>query len=182
MNTATSHSVDTCAFEAALTEFPWYALRVRYQSEGLTRERLCGKGYPTFAPMYRTRRQWADRVKQIEVPLFPGYVFCRFDVRDWMPVRTTPGVVSVVSVGDAPAVVDEREIEAIRATLKGGNAAEPWPFLRAGQRVRVTSGSMRGHEGILQIIKNRCKLVLSISLLQRSVAVEVDRDCIEPVL
>jgi transcription antitermination factor NusG len=160
---------------------PWYAVQVRYQNELRTARFLREKGYEEFVPFYRTRRQWSDRVKEMDVPLFPGYVFCRFDAQRWLPVKTTMGVVSIVGIGNIPAAIEEPEIEAIRAVMRGGIAAEPWPFLREGQRVRVCAGAMRGHEGVLLSLKNQTRLVLSVSLLQRSVAIEIDREFVEPV-
>jgi transcription antitermination factor NusG len=162
--------------------FPWYAVHVRYQNEQRTAKMLREKGYDEFLPVYKTRRQWSDRVREVECPLFPGYVFCRFDVQNWMPIRTTPGVVSIVGIGNEPSPIEECEIAAIQAVMKGGVAAEPWPFLREGQRVRVTAGAMRGHEGLLLALKSQHRLVLSVSLLQRSVSIEIERDCVEPVL
>jgi transcription antitermination factor NusG len=161
---------------------PWFALQVRYQSERLTSQVLREKGYEEFVPYYRARRQWSDRIRELELPLFPGYVFCRFDAKNWLPIKTTPGVVSIVGIGNVPAEIEDTEMDAVRAAAGGENGAEPWPFLREGQRVRVCAGSMRGYEGILVSVKSQSRLVLSVSLLQRSVAVQMDRDCVEPIL
>ena len=98
-----------------------------------------------------------------------------------MPVLTTPGVVSIVSLGSTPAPIDEEEIRAIQSIAKSGMPVAPWPFIREGQRVRIERGAMKDVEGILITVKNAFRLVVSVTLLQRSVAVEVDRDSIRPI-
>lgn len=162
--------------------FPWFALRVKSRFEKKTTLHLEGLGLEPFNPLYRSRRRWSDRIKQVELPLFPGYVFCRFDPNDRLPVLQTPGVVSIVGFAGRPAPVDEEEIAAIQAIVRSSSPALPWPFLREGQRVRLVRGALRGLEGILLEVKSECRLVVSVTLLQRSVAVEIDRDDIEPVL
>jgi transcription antitermination factor NusG len=160
---------------------PWYALRVRSQFEIATSKALREKGYPEFVPRYRTRRIWSDRVKEIEMPLFPGYVFCRFDASDPYRVLNSPGVVHVVSAGKVPLAVDDREIGAIQAICRSGVTAQPWPFLQVGRRIIVERGPLAGTEGIVVELKNEYRLVASISLLQRSVATEIDREWVRPL-
>jgi transcription antitermination factor NusG len=162
--------------------FPWFALRVKSRFEKKTALHLEGLGLEPFNPLYRSRRRWSDRIKEVDLPLFPGYVFCRFDPNDRLPVLQTPGVVSIVGFGGRPAPVDEEEIAAIQAIVRSGAPALPWPFLREGQRVRLVRGALRGLQGILLDVKSDCRLVVSVTLLQRSVAVEIDRGDIEPVL
>lgn len=161
---------------------PWFAIRVKSNFERRTSRHLEGLGLEAFNPVYRTRRRWSDRIKEVELPLFPGYVFCRFNPNDRLPVLQAPGVVSVVGFGGRPTPVDEEEIAAIQSIVRSGAPALPWPYLRVGQRVRVASGPLRGLEGILLEIRNGCRLVVSVTLLQRSVAVEIHRADIEPVL
>jgi transcription antitermination factor NusG len=112
--------------------------------------------------------------------LFPGYVFGRFDPSLLAPVLATPGVVRVVSSGKRPCPVAADEIAAIQRVVASGGSAEPWPYLRAGQRVQILDGPLFGIEGILLDLKNRTRLVVSVQLLQRSIAVEIDRACIGP--
>jgi transcription antitermination factor NusG len=162
--------------------FPWFALRVKSRFEKKTALHLEGLGLEPFNPLYRSRRRWSDRTKEVDLPLFPGYVFCRFDPNDRLPVLQTPGVVSIVGFGGRPAPVDEEEIAAIQAIVRSGAPALPWPFLREGQRVRLVRGALRGLQGILLDVKSDCRLVVSVTLLQRSVAVEIDRGDVEPVL
>jgi transcription antitermination factor NusG len=159
----------------------WYAVRTAAGREKAVSGQLANKGYEQFLPMYRTRRQWSDRVKELELPLFPGYLFCRFDVNSRLPILVTPGVTLIVGYGKAPISISDGEIEAVRTVTKSGAAAEPWPFLEAGQRVRIQDGSLGGLEGLLLQVKNSWRIVLSVELLQRSVAVEVDRASVVPV-
>jgi transcription antitermination factor NusG len=158
----------------------WFALHTKLNRERHVAEMLRGKGYEEFVPSYRARRKWADRYKETDLPLFPGYVFCRFDPFRRLPILVTPGVVQVVGNGRVPAPIDDSEIEAIRAAASS-SGVEPWPYLKVGERVRIESGPLTGLEGILQEVEKSCRIVISVSLLQRSVAVEVDRDRVRPI-
>jgi len=159
---------------------PWFALRVRSRCEKAVAEILRGKGYEEFLPLYRSRNCWSDRLKEVDLPLFPGYVFCRFDPLQRLPILTTPGLVSIVGF-KLPQPVDEAELEAVRAVMKSGLPASPWPYLKTGQWIRIDCGALDGLEGIVVRVKNRYRVVVSVTLLERSVAVEIDRDCICPV-
>ena len=157
----------------------WYALQVYQRLEKITTLLLNQKGFELFLPTYSVRRRWSDRVKVVERPLFPGYLFCRLDPRQrWLPVLTTPGVVSIVGTGKEPIAIPETEIETVRRIVRSATAAEPWPYLHCGDRVTISDGPLRGFEGILAEMKNECKV--SIHLLQRSVAVVVDREIVLP--
>jgi transcription antitermination factor NusG len=149
----------------------WYAVRVRSNFERNVSIILEHKGVERFVPTYQSRRMWADRVKTLELPLFPGYVFCRIPLEERNLVVTIDGVVGLVGAGRQPIPVSETEIEAIRTIVQSGAPAEPWPFLRIGQTVRVNHGSLSGLEGILTRVKNSWRLVISVVLLERSVAV-----------
>ena len=162
--------------------YPWYALRVRSHFERTTSNCLKSKGYEEFTPFYRTKRRWSDRIKEVEFPLFPGYVLCRFNPQQRLPILQTPGVVCVVSFGKQPAAVDDEEIAVIQALVRSSYPARPWPFLRVGQKARIVGGPLHGLEGLLLDLKNGCRIVLAVNLLQRSVAVEIDRENVEPVL
>jgi len=161
---------------------PWYALTVRYQHEVAVRSALEFKGFEAMAPTYRTRRRWSDRVKEIDLPLFAGYVFCRFTFAERVMVLDAPGVAKVVEFGGAPAEVSEAEIAAIRAVMDSRLPVRPWPYLKAGDRVRVERGPLRGVEGtLLREERDRPQLVIGIEMLQRSLAVEVEADIVTPV-
>ena|SRR5262245_44700514 len=155
----------------------WYALYVRNRFEKVVATDLRGKGCEEFLPLYRPSRR-SSRTKAIDLPLFPGYVFCRFNPLESMSILTIPGVKAIVGFRRNFMPVDEGKLNAIRTILKSGNYCEPWPFLQIGERVRVERGPLSGIEGILLTVKNTYHLVISINLLQQSVAVEIDRDCL----
>jgi transcription antitermination factor NusG len=159
----------------------WFALQIRSRWEGTTAALLRGKGLETLLPTYTTKRKWSDRFKVVEAPLFPGYVFCRFDVHNRLPVLITPGVISVVGRGKTPIAVDEKEILSIQATIGSGIHLEPWPYLEIGERVRVKDDVLDGMEGILTNFKGSDRVVISVTLLRRSVALEIDRSRISPL-
>ncbi len=162
--------------------YPWYALRVRSRYERTVATHLQGRGYESLLPLYKCRRRWSDRFKEIELPLFPGYVFCQFNPLNRLPILSIPGVVHVVGVGRTPVPIDETEISAIQTAVKSGLPRQPWPFLQIGHRVRIEYGPLCGVEGILLGFRGRQRLVLSITLLQRSAAVQVDEACVRPML
>jgi transcription antitermination factor NusG len=139
------------------------------------------RGHEKFVPLYRAQRKWSDRRKDVELPLFSGYVFCRLDSRFRLPVLQIPGVILFVGTAQGPTAVDDAEIEALQLVASASVPAAPWPFLQAGQRVRIERGPLKDLEGLLIEVKSRFRLVVSVTLLQRSVAVEVDRDSITPI-
>jgi transcription antitermination factor NusG len=159
----------------------WYALYTRHQHEKSVHQVLTGKGFEAFLPLYTTAHQWKDRVKRVSLPLFPCYVFLRGPLVQWLPVLSTPGVHTVVGCGGQPATISNAEIDAVRRVVESPMNAEPHPYLKCGDRVRVTAGPLRGLEGLLVRKKNWCKLLLSVEMLQRSVAVEVDATMIQRV-
>jgi transcription antitermination factor NusG len=156
--------------------WPWFAIQVRTSKETTVTNLLQNRDYECFLPLGKSRRRWSDRIKEFEVPLFPGYVFCRFDVHNRLPILKTPGVLQIVGVAKIPAPIDDAEITAIQCLGRSGLLTQQWPFLQVGQRARIDYGPLRGLTGIVVGIKSELKLVLSVALLQRSVAVEVDHD------
>jgi transcription antitermination factor NusG len=161
--------------------YPWFALRVRSNHERVTAMHLRSRVIEGFAPVYKAERQWSDRKKQIERSVFPGYVFCRLNPEDRLPVLTIPGVVNLVGFGNGPTPIPDHEINHIRSMVASGLLITPWPFLKTGQTVLIEQGPLAGVEGILQEIKKGYRLVVSITLLQRSVSAEIDREWIRPV-
>jgi transcription antitermination factor NusG len=131
-----------------------------------------------FAPVYLSKRRWSDRVKQLELPLFPGYVFCRFRSDQRLTVLTTPGIASIVGFGSVPAPVSDEEIASVRAITQSGLPYGPWPYVRIGDCVRIDTGCMRGMRGTLVRLRDDFRVVVNVELLQRSVAVEIDRELI----
>jgi transcription antitermination factor NusG len=161
--------------------FPWYALWVRSRHEKSVAEILNCKGFETFLPMHKSRRRWSDRIQEVELPLIPGYVFCRFDAGNRQAVMTTPGLVQIVCAGKTPQPVDDGEMRSLITAVEAGVHLQLWPFLKTGQRVSIEEGPLRSLEGILISTKGTDQLILSISLLQRSVAVAVDRRSVRPL-
>jgi len=159
----------------------WFALQVRSRWEAATADLLRGKGLETLLPTYVTKRKWSDRVKVVESPLFPGYVFCRFDIHNRLPVLITPGVISVVGSGKTPVPVDDAEILSIQAAIGSGVHLEPWPYVEIGERVRIKQDVLDGMEGILTSFKGSHRVIISVTLLRRSVALEIDRARIMPL-
>jgi transcription antitermination factor NusG len=160
---------------------PWYAVRVRPNYEKPVAAALRGKGFQEFLPLIRSKRQWSDRVKIMDLPLFPGYLFCRLNLEERLPLLTTPGFLYLVGVGKNPEPVDEAEIAGIQAVLRSGLTVTPWPNLVVGQKVRLKHGPLRGLEGVLTKIANRHRIYVSVTLLKRSISVEVDPEWVQPV-
>jgi transcription antitermination factor NusG len=160
---------------------PWWAVYTRHQHEKVVAEMFELKGLEVFLPLYESLRRWKDRKKILEMPLFPCYVFVRGSFNRRLQVLTTPGVHMILSHGEHAAVIPEEEIEAIRRSVEGSYRVEPHPFLKCGERVRVTRGSLEGVEGILIRKKSLYRLVLSVNMLAQSVAVEIDASDVEPV-
>lgn len=165
----------------APTTFSWYAIRVRSKFERAVSLALSGKGYDEYLPLYHSRRTWSDRSKDLDLPLFPGYLFCRFDVQVRLPILTTPGVVSIVGTGKTPVAISDREIDGIQTMVRSGLHLQPWPGLVVGSRVVIETGPLKGLEGIALDVKKKYRLFVSVPLLQRSVSVEIDRDWVRPL-
>jgi transcription antitermination factor NusG len=165
----------------SISSFRWFALQIRSRWEGTTAGLLRGKGLETFLPTYTTKRRWSDRFKVVDSPLFPGYVFCRFDLHNRLPVLITPGVIAVVGRGKTPIAVDDSEILSIQAAIGSGIHLEPWPYVEIGERVRIKDDVLGGMEGILTSFKGSHRVVISVTLLRRSVALDIDRSRIIPL-
>lgn len=163
----------------SVADSAWYALYTRHQHEKTVARVLQGKGFGVFLPLYTAAHRWKDRTKQLSLPLFPCYVFLQGDTRRRVEVLGTPGVYSIVGAEGRPAPISELEIDAIRQMLESKAQVEPYPYLRCGDWIRVKSGPLEGIEGILVRKKNLFRLVVSVELLQKSVAVEVDASTVE---
>lgn len=161
-------------------QHPWYVLRVKANREKSIACMLRQKGYTEFLPLYTEARQWSDRVKELHVPLFPGYIFCRFDAQFRLPILKTPGVLHLVGVRGVPEPVDESEIAALQSAVTSGLFLQPWPFLKVGHKVIVQDGPLRNVEGILTAIQGEKNLIISVTLLQRSVAIKIERSGVRP--
>jgi transcription antitermination factor NusG len=159
----------------------WYALKVRPRLERLVSANLSARGYELFLPLYKRKTRWSDRIKTLETPLFPGYLFCQFDVTKRLPILQTPGVSSIVGIGKRPEPIDAEEIEAIRTVVSSGVTYQPHPYLAVGDSVRVEHGALAGLVGLITQVKNDFRLIISVNLLMRSVSVEIDRSWVDPV-
>ena len=147
-------------------DLAWFAVQTRPRWEKFVKHALEGKGFEAFLPSYKSRRRWSDRIKELDLPLFAGYLFCRVSIQERrLAVLTTPGVRQIVGVGGGPIAVSQSEIDAVRAIVTSGLATRPWPFVGMGDRVRLRGGSLDGVEGILIATKTRHRLVVSVETL-----------------
>ena len=157
----------------------WYALYTCARHEKRVVQQIERRRLSCFLPLYRSVRRWKDRRKELELALFPGYVFVHMSLSNKLKVLEVPGVVRLVSFNGQPAALPEEEIEALRNRLSGSAKIEPHPYLRAGRKVRVRSGPFQGLEGVIVRRKDRCRLIFSIDLIQRSLAIELDEADVE---
>jgi transcription antitermination factor NusG len=159
----------------------WIAVHVRPQSERMVSMLLRYKGYEDFVPQYQPSSPACEGRMGRERPVFPGYVFCRMTGEARGLIVTTPGVIRIVSAGNQPLPVDDSEIDSLRLAVSSGRSLEPWPHLERGDWVELTQGPLRGCRGYLKSWKNARKLLITVTLLQRAVAVELDREAVRPL-
>jgi transcription antitermination factor NusG len=178
---AVSEGSNRRTMSSGIDSHRWYALQVRTRWESSVALLLAGKDYQTFLPTYKTKQRRSGRVREANLPLFPGYVFCQFDAQKRLPILVTPGVIAVVGRGRVPLPVGDSEIASLQTIVSSGLRAEPWPYLELGQKIRIESDALMGLEGILINFKGNHRLVVSVTLLRRSVALEIDRSCVRPV-
>ena len=158
----------------------WYAAHVLSRHEHKITQQLTERLVEHFLPQYESLRRWKDRSVKLQLPLFPGYLFVRLALRDRLRVLQIPSVARLVAFNGHPTVVPDREIETLRATV-AYLRAEPHAYLKAGRRVRIRCGPLEGVEGILVRRKNKLRVVLSLDVIARSAAVEVDAGDIEQI-
>jgi len=159
----------------------WYAAYTSANHEKKAAAEISRRGVESFLPLYRAVRRWSDRRVELKMPLFPGYVFVHLALRDRLRVLQVPGVAKLVGFGGLPAALPDEQVEGLRAGLAAQLHAEPHPFLTAGRRVRVTKGPLEGFEGFVIRRKNGLRLVISLDLIQRAAAVEIDEADVEPM-
>ncbi len=158
----------------------WFAVRVKSRCEKVVASIAQNKGFEGFLPLYWTRSRWSDRMKAIGLPLFPGYVFCRLDPAHRLPLLTIPGVLHLVGIGKTPAAVEDVEIATIQTAVRSGLVTQPCPFLEIGQRVLLEHGPLAGLGGILVGTSSGHRLIVSVTLLKRSVSVAIERHWVKP--
>jgi transcription antitermination factor NusG len=154
----------------------WFALTVKPRCDKTVARTLQAKGFQTFLPFYKKLHKYKTRYKESELPLFPGYVFCRFNALTRLPILVTPGVTQILGAGRTPIPLSEAEMESLQTAIKAQLSVQPFPFLQAGEKVRIIKGALEGVEGIVLSRRERLCIVLSITLLRRSVLLEIDRD------
>ncbi|MBZ5489563.1 MAG: UpxY family transcription antiterminator [Acidobacteriia bacterium] len=159
--------------EICQQEQSWFAIQVRPRHEFASARILRNKGFEEFVPAYSAKRQWSDRQKQIEVPLFAGYVFCKFHPVKKLPIINTAGVIRVVGTHQGPAAIADQEINAIRKIVESGEQIRPHPYIAVGSRIRIEEGPMAGVEGIFMGEKKGSEMIISIDLLQRSISLQI---------
>lgn len=157
----------------------WHALYTRHQHEKTVHQILTTKGFDTLLPLYQTARRWKDRTKLLSLPLFPCYVFLKGGLERRLDIMTTPGIHALVSSAGQPVAISPNEIDAIRRAVESGLHVEPHPLLNCGEWVRVKAGPLAGVQGILVRKKNLYRLVLSVPILGKAAAVEVDAFLVE---
>lgn len=164
-----------------LADSPWYAAYTCPRHEKYVAQQLVNRRIGSFLPLYSSVRRWKDRRKRIDLPLFPGYVFVQMTERNRLDILRLPGVVQLVCFQGKPAAIAPAEIKALRRGTTGSVVVQPHPYLKEGRRVRIVSGPMTGTEGIFVRRKHQTRLVISISLIQRSVAMEIGEADVEPI-
>ena len=174
MSSSPSADLMTPPAEVGGTSVRWYSLYVKPKLTKDIAESLREKGYDAFTPISVITRQWRDRIGKIEAPHFPGYVFARLDLRGRMPVLLTPGVHGLVGIGKQPIAIEEDEIANVRRLITSGLPLESWAFLRRGERVTIERGPLAGVSGVFLEMKKSYRLIVSVELIGRSIAVEVD--------
>jgi transcription antitermination factor NusG len=160
----------------------WYAAYTWANHEKRVRDQLEQRSVESFLPLYGTSRRWKDRSMRLQMPLFPGYVFVRMALVDRLRVLQVPSVVRLVGFNGHLSPLPDEEIEGLKKGLAGGVRAEPHPFLTIGRRVRIKSGPLEGRQGILLRRKGMLRVVLSINLIMRSIAVDMDVADVEPLV
>jgi len=164
------------------TAHPWFALQTRPNNERKVERLLKQKGYECFTPTYRLKRKWSDRVVEIDFPLFPGYVFCRFNASALGKAISTQGVTRVVGFGGTPAEVAREEIESLQLLAQSNFLREPWKYLPSGTKVLIETGPLAGVQGVISVGENKLQLIISVTLLQRSVAIQLGEETVISVI
>ena len=171
---------DASTLPASWLEQHWYAVYTCANHEKRVAAETQARNVEHFLPLYSSVRRWKDRRVSLDLPLFPGYVFVRLALRDRLRVLQIPSVVRLVGFSGQPAALPDEEMEILRVGLSQRLLAEPHPFLTVGRRVRITNGPFAGLEGVLKRKKSNLRVVISLELIQRSVAVDVDAADVSP--
>jgi transcription elongation factor/antiterminator RfaH len=177
------YQAPSCSLPSPPTSVHWYAVWIKSRQEKTAAATLGSIGISHYLPLQSEVRQWSDRKQAVEVPLFPGYLFVQVDAlsRSKLDVLTTPGVVKFVGNNSGPLAIPDNQIESVRSVILSGAKCSPLSLLAEGDRVRVVRGALAGIEGTLLRFGSKSQLVVSIEMIQRSVAVTVSEADVEPV-
>ncbi len=181
MNSITVHVEPEEARADSAAQRHWYALRVKPQHERTVSYALQKKGFERYVPLYKALRRWADSLKELDLPIFPGYIFCRIAPNEAPEILATPAVYQFVARGAVPAPIEEHELHVIQRIESAGLPVGPWPYLKEGQQVRISRGPLTGVIGLLASSTKSWHVVVNVQLLQRGVAVTVDRSDLAPL-
>jgi transcription antitermination factor NusG len=154
----------------------WYALRVRERFEKVASVYLKARGYQQYLPTYHSRRRWFEGPSQTDLPLFPGYIFCKFDFDNRLPILLTPGVMSVVTRRRTALPVSAREMLAVQRIAASGLPYEPWPIINVGNRVRIQRGPLRDLQGAVVDVAGHYRLIVGVTIIERAMSVEIHPD------
>ena len=172
--------IDYNTIAVSMVDVPrWYVAYTYPRHEKAVADQVQLRSVETFLPTYSIKSQCKDRRVRLELPLFEGCVFTRMTVRERVKILSVPSVIRILSYRGAPVPVSDSEIDAIRTCVANGANFEPHPYIAAGDRVRVREGAFEGLEGIVVRKSNQCKLIVSLSLIQKSVSLEVGADQLE---
>jgi len=182
MMAATPTAIDTAQLlPSAVSEANWYAAYTYGNHEKKAAAEIARRGIESFLPVYRTVRRWSDRRIELDMPLFPGYVFVRLVLHDRLRVLQVPGVARLVGFGGSPVALPDEQINGLRSGLEHSPRVRPHPFLTVGRRVKINHGPFAGSEGILVRKKGAYRLIVSLELIMRSVAIELEATDVEPL-
>jgi transcription antitermination factor NusG len=159
----------------------WYAAYTSANREKRVAEELTRKSVQHFLPLYGAVRRWKDRRVELQLPLFPGYIFVQIALRDRLDVLKVPGVVRLVGFNCTPTPVPKEQVEGLRHALQEGLRAEPHPYLDAGRQVRIKAGPLAGWKGVVVRRKGDFRVVLSAELIQRSISMDIEASFLEPL-
>jgi transcription antitermination factor NusG len=157
----------------------WYAVRIRARFEKVVSGHLRAKGYQEYLPLQTSRNRGSAETMTIRLPLFPGHIFCKFDLQHRLPILSVPGILDVVGIGKAPAAIPETKIYSIRRIIDSGLRCKRWPYIETGRPVSIKHGPLAGIEGTVLQIRSRLRLIVPVTVLQRSIAVEIEQPFIE---
>ena len=158
----------------------WRALTVKPRHEKFVSQNLRNRGLEEFLPLHASKRSWSDRSAIVDLPLFPGYIFCQLSAAHRLLALSTPGVTSIIGFGGEDASIEAEEIDQVRTILSSGLPVEPWAYVKAGHRVEIHNGPLAGLQGTVVRERGLWRLVVNVELLQRSVAAEIGRESVHP--